>query len=142
MLKKHFFCVNLFLTNQNSFNMLNNRPLQAFLAITPIILFILMFLAYFMFIFSVVAKGGDSESQIMAGLGIFILIAVITAIVSLLSFVYFLIHAAKNPNLDNNNSSMRVVWILVIVLVSGLGPLIYWIAEIESKKPRPVIQSK
>src|SRR5690606_1530306 len=115
---------------------------QGFLAITPIILFILIFVAYFMFIFSVVAKGGDSESQIMTGLGMFILIAVLTAIISIMSFVYFLIHAAKNPNLDNNNSSMRVVWILIIVLVSGIGPLIYWIAEIESKKPRPVIRSK
>jgi uncharacterized membrane protein len=120
--------------------MLNNRPLQGFLAITPIILFILFFVAYFMFIFSVAANGGNSESDIMAGIGMFILVAIITAIVSLLSFVYFLIHAAKNPNLENNNSSMRIVWILVIVLVSGLGPLIYWIAEIEAKKPRPVIQ--
>jgi len=58
-------------------------------------------------------------------------------IVSLFSFIYFIIHVIKNPNLEQNN--MRLIWILIIVLVGGIGNLIYWIAEIESKKPRPII---
>lgn len=124
--------------------MLNSRTLQGFLAITPFVLFILIFVGYFMFIFSMVSDAGNLANHnglppnFLTGMGMVLLIAFLTAIISLLSLVYFLIHAAKNPNLEQNN--MRVVWILIIVLVSGIGNLIYWIAEIETKKPRPVIQ--
>src|SRR5690606_13746816 len=107
----------------------NNRTLQGFLAIAPFVLFILIFVGYFMFIFSMVSNAGNLENHnglppnFLTGMGMVLLIAFLTAIISLLSLVYFLIRAAKNPNLEQNN--MRVVWILIIVLVSGIGNLIY-----------------
>lgn len=123
--------------------MLNNRTLQGFLAIAPAALFILIFVVYFTAVFSMFLNIGTLENSnkiptgFLASMGMVFVILFITFIVSLLSFIYFIIHAAKNPNLEQNN--MRIVWILIIVLVSGIGNLTYWIAEIQTKKPKPVI---
>ena len=48
-----------------------------------------------------------------------------TVAISLLAFwIYALVSAIKNENLDSN---MRLVWVLVIILVSGLGAFLYLI---------------
>jgi|SRR5690554_4079709 len=123
--------------------MLNNRILQGFLAIAPIVLFILIFASYFAAIFSLfsnihaIEKTNQPPIKFLTGLGVVFLLLFVMVIVSLFSFIYFIIHVIKNPNLEQNN--MRLIWILIIVLVGGIGNLIYWIAEIESKKPRPII---
>lgn len=123
--------------------MLNNRRLQGFLAIAPIALFILIFMTYFATIFSLfssidaIDETNQAPIQLLTGLGIVFLLVFVMVILSLFSFIYFIIHVVKNPNLEQNN--MRLIWILIILLVGGIGNLIYWIAEIESKKPRPII---
>ncbi len=126
--------------------MLNNSKLQAFLAIAPIILLALLFVGYFVFFFSMIAvtstsgiKEPETPFGFMAGFGIFFALIMLTVLLSLFSLIYFILHAAKNPNLNENNGNMRLVWILIMVFVSGIGQLIYWIAEINSKNPRPVI---
>jgi hypothetical protein len=53
--------------------------------------------------------------------GLFI---VALAISCLAFWIYALVSAIKNENLD---SSMRLVWVLVIIFVSGLGALLYLI---------------
>ena len=123
--------------------MLNNRVLQGFLAIAPIALLILIFISYFAAIFSLfssidaIEETNQPPMEFLTGLGVVFLLMFVMVIVSLFSFIYFIIHVTKNPNLEQNN--MRLIWILIIVLVGGIGNLIYWIAEIESKKPRPII---
>lgn len=123
--------------------MLNNKFLQRFLALGPFVLLLLIFVGYFVAIFSMFTnietfeQSNEPPTELIAGFGIVFVLLLVMIILSLLSFAYFIIHAAKNPNLEQNN--MRVVWILIIVLVNGIGSIIYWIAEIESKKPRPVI---
>lgn len=125
--------------------MLNNSKLQAFLAIVPPILLLITILGYFFFLFSFVSEaeaiernGGEVvPTQIFAGIGIFIFLILICSLISLFSLIYFIIHAAKNPNLNEGN--MRIIWILVLVFVSGLGSLVYWLVEIRSKNPKPVI---
>lgn len=129
--------------------MLNNSKLQAFLAIAPMLLFGLMIIGYFVFFFTMImqVENFDGNAEIhnepsfafFAGFGIFFVMIMLTVLLSLCSLVYFILHAAKNPNLEANNSNMRLVWILIMVFVSGIGQLIYWIAEIKSKNPRPVI---
>lgn len=122
--------------------MLNNRTLQAFLAIGPILLLTMILIGYFFFIFSFVFNAEQMNNDqppiaFLGGFAIFIIGFFLYMILSLLSLIYFVIHAAKNPNLEAGSS--RVLWILIIVLVSGIGNLIYWIAEIQIKNPKPVI---
>ncbi len=124
--------------------MLNNSKLQAFLAIAPMVLFAVLFIGYFAFIFTMVFQVENMENEpppfgFFAGFGVFFVLIMLTVLLSLFSLVFFILHAAKNPNLENNNSNMRLVWILIMVFVGGIGQLIYWIAEIKSKNPRPVI---
>lgn len=135
--------------------MLNNSRLQTFLAIGPFILFIACFIGYFFFIFGTIGltahEGNEIEinsptevfPMVMAvGMGIFFAIFLLTCAISMFSWIYFLIHAVKNPNFDQTDQqNMRIIWILIIVLVSGLGNLLYWIVEIKSKNPRPIIHS-
>lgn len=123
--------------------MLNNRTLQGFLAIAPMALFVLIFVVYFATFFSMftnietLENSNNIPTGFLTGIGVVFVILFLTLIISLLSFIYFIVHVAKNPNLEQNN--MRVVWILIIVLVGGLGNLIYWLAEIQTKKPKPII---
>ena len=129
--------------------MLNNSKLQAFLAIAPMVLFGLMIIGYFVFFFTMITQVENFDDNAInhnepafaffAGFGIFFVLIMLTVLLSLCSLIYFILHAAKNPNLEANNGNMRLVWILIMVFVSGIGQLIYWIAEIKTKKPRPVI---
>ncbi len=124
--------------------MLNNRVLQGFLAITPLVSLILIFVGYFVFLFSIITNASQLDSnpddfptELLGGLAVIFIFIFLSVVLSLLSLIYFVIHAVKNPNLDQNN--MRLIWILIIVLVGGIGNLIYWIAEIQSKNTKPII---
>jgi len=125
--------------------MLNNKSLQAFLAIAPPVVFAICMLGYFIFIFSVIGgmrqieNSGNQEFPVafFSGLAFFIVMILVASLLSLFSLIYFIIHAAKNPNLKEGN--MLVVWILILVLVSMIGSLIYWLVEIRLKNPKPVI---
>lgn len=123
--------------------LLNNKSLQTFLAIGPLVLFILCFISYFAFFFSIFLNMEQLENQteppmqMFIGLGVFFVIFFLAMFLSLFSLIYFVLHAAKNPNLTDGN--MRLVWILIIVFISGIGNIVYWFAEIKSKNPRPII---
>lgn len=124
--------------------MLNNRSIQTFLAIGPLLLLTMIIIGYFFFLSSFVFNAEQMNNDqppiaFFGGFAIFMIGFVLYMILSLLSLIYFVLHAAKNPNLEAGSSS--VVWILIIVLVSGIGNLIYWIAEIQVKNPKPVIRN-
>ena len=130
--------------------MLNNKSLQAFLAIGPIVLFVLLMMAYFVFFFTMISSAQSLENfdengsapfptEFFAGFGVFFVLILLTVFLSFFSLVYFIIHAAKNPNLEGDNSNMKIVWILILAFLSGIGQLVYWIVEIKTKNPKPVI---
>jgi len=120
--------------------MFNNKFLQRFAALSPLIFVFLIILSYIFFIVTMLvgASHPPKPELFYVGLGIFIITVILSCIVSIFSLVFYVIHALKNPNLEQNNS--KIAWILVIVLVNGLGALIYWIAEVEFKKPRPIVE--
>lgn len=130
--------------------MLNNRTLQSFLALAPGISMILFMFGYFFFIISFVGNIQEISSSehldeppedLIYGLnyyiGIIFFIVFLLIILSILAWIFYIIHIAKNPNLEENNQ--RVIWILVVVFGGGMGIFVYWLAEIVTKNPKPVI---
>lgn len=120
--------------------MLHNKFWQGFFAIGPIIMFVLFFIAYFIFIFSMIgnlhelenSSNGMPPTSMFAGMGVFFLFLLLMIFTSLGSLIFYIMHAVQNPNLKQGNS--LVVWILLFVFVGGIGKLIYWIIEILGKR--------
>lgn len=120
--------------------MLHNKFWQAFFALAPIIIGIISIGFYIYFVFNLVIDieaienaGGEPTPQMIFG-NIIGLMAFLTVIIliSLGSSIFYIVHAVQNPNLKNNN--LLIVWILLFILVSGIGQLIYWLVEIVAKR--------
>lgn len=128
-------------------SLLNNPKLQAILAIVPVTLFILGLLSYFGIFFSMfstidaqLGHMGNSKSLLSALLGnliIFIFLVLMSFFMGVISFVYFVVHAVKNPNLIKSDD--RLFWIIAIIFGNGLGIFVYWFSQIKRKDPRPII---
>ncbi len=119
--------------------MLQSKFWQGFFAIAPIAMLFLGMIAYFLFIFFILnhVEELDNSSEysaqlILGNIGAFLLYVLIALLVSLGSLVYYIVHAANNPNLRENN--MLLIWILLFVFANGIGQLIYWIIEIVNKR--------
>jgi predicted metal-binding membrane protein len=63
----------------------------------------------------------DAAAPIIFGGG-FLLVWLLLGIAALILWLWALIHAIQNPSLSGNE---RLIWILVIVLTSWIGALIY-----------------
>ena len=123
--------------------LLNNKPVQTLLAVGPVILFALSFMVYFAFFVSAIIdtyKIAPLEPLLadwFHNVNIFLVLSLGVSAFFIISTVYFVLHAAQNPLLENGN--MRIVWILIITLLSGIGNFIYWLLEIRNKRTEPVI---
>ena len=135
------------LVDRDLTSLLNNPKLQAILAIVPITLFILSLLSYFGIFFSMfstldaqLGHMGSSKSFLSALLGnliIFIFLVLMSFFTGVISFVYFVVHAVKNPNLIRSDD--RLIWIIAIIFGNGLGIFVYWLMQIKRKDHRPII---
>jgi len=119
--------------------MLHNKFWQGFFALAPVILLFVAMIGYFIFIFSLLgnideieSSGNDSASYIFGGIGVFFIAIIFVALISIGSLIFYIMHAVQNQNLKDNN--LLIVWILLFVMLSGLGQLIYWIVEIIAKR--------
>lgn len=124
--------------------MLHSKFWQAFFALAPIIMFFILIIAYLGFVFSMIgnieeieAAGNASASLILGRIGLFFVLIVLTAMISVASLVFYIVHAVQNPNLKENN--LLLVWILLFVFVGGIGKLIYWIIEIVNKREQTTL---
>lgn len=122
--------------------MLQSRFWQAFFALAPLLLLFLALGGYFLFLLSMFSKApgwphGEEQPPLafIGGLGLFLFVIFLVVLLSLGSLIFYIVHAAQNPNLRENN--LLVVWILLFVFANGLGQLIYWIIEILNKKNQP-----
>ena len=128
-------------------SLLNNSKLQAILAIVPLAIFILAILSYFIIFFSLfgtidsqLGHEGTNKSMLTSLLGnliIFIFLVFLGFFVGVISFIYYVVHAVKNPNLIESDD--RLLWILAIILGNGIGVFVYWLSQIKRKDPRPII---
>ncbi|MFZ9003002.1 MAG: hypothetical protein ACO20F_06620 [Robiginitalea sp.] len=120
--------------------MLESKFWQGFFALAPLISLVLLFVGYGAFLFSILSNlpsGGEPDpSAVFGSLGLFMIIIFTVVLISLGSLVFYIVHAANNPNLRENN--LLLVWILLFIFASGIGQLIYWIIEILSKPNREV----
>lgn len=119
--------------------MIHNRFWQAFFAIAPIITMIVAIAGYIIFIISTIgnfqeteSSGNVSASIILGNMVIFFILIMLAVLFSILSLIFYIVHAVQNPNLKEHN--LLLVWILLFVFVSGIGQLIYWIIEILNKR--------
>lgn len=123
--------------------LLNNRPVQTLLAVGPVMLFALSFMVYFVFFVSAILGTYKTEplqpllTDWFNNVNIFLVLSLGVSAFFIISTVYFVLHAAQNPLLENGN--MRIVWVLVIILLNGIGNFIYWLLEIRNKRQAPVI---
>ncbi len=125
--------------------MIHNKFWQAFFALSPIIIFIIIMLGYFAFLFSVLSNIPELEQShdgppelLFSWMGGFFVVLFLVILLSLASLIFYIVHAVQNPNLKKNN--LLLLWILLFVFVSGLGQLIYWIVEIVAKRNDPAIE--
>lgn len=115
--------------------MINNKFWQGFFALAPLLSLFLILIGYFWFIFLVIAGDGDPghwrDAEILGGVFSFLAIILLVVLISVGSLIFYIVHAAQNPDLRGNN--MLLVWILLFIFANGIGQLIYWIVEILSK---------
>lgn len=125
--------------------MLKSKFWQAFFALGPFISLILIFIGYAVFLIAMltaIPKGGEHPDPValFGGVGVLLFAILTIFLISMASLVYYIVHAAFNPNLRANN--LLILWILLFLFTSGLGQFIYWIVEIVSKpQPSPSQQS-
>ncbi|MDX1332482.1 MAG: hypothetical protein R3252_05585 [Robiginitalea sp.] len=116
--------------------MLQSKFWQAFFALSPLVSLLLLFVGYGVFLFSILSNlphGGEPDpSTVFGSLGVFLVIILLMVLLSLGSMVYYIVHAAYNPNLKENN--LLLVWVLLFIFASGVGQLIYWIVEILTRR--------
>lgn len=120
--------------------MIHNKFWQAFFALAPILLGILSIGFYIYFVFDLVSdieameasQGAISASLILGNVAWFFGFIMLLILISVSSFVFYIVHAVQNPNLKGNN--LLIVWILLFVFVGGIGQFIYWLVEIVSKR--------
>ena len=127
--------------------MLQSKFWQGFFAIAPIAMLFLGMIAYFLFLFFILNnmdeldQGAEnySASLILGNVGAFVLFILVAICVSIGSLVFYIVHAANNPNLRENN--MLLIWILLFVFANGIGQLIYWIVEIINKRAHQTVRT-
>lgn len=121
--------------------MLKSKFWQAFFALSPLICLLLLLIGYAILLISIFSHlpeleltGGDPPMSFFGGVGVFVVLVFLMVMVSLASLVFYIVHAANNPNLKENN--LLLIWILLFIFASGIAQLIYWIIEILNK-PEP-----
>ena len=116
--------------------MLQSKFWQAFFAFAPLISLVLIFMGYAVFLYGVLSKvprGGEpTHAEVLGSVGFFMVIVFVVVLISLASLVFYIVHAANNPDLRENN--LLLIWILLFIFASGIGQLIYWIVEILNKQ--------
>jgi hypothetical protein len=120
--------------------MKTNKILYAVLAFAPLILVIPMMLM----MFSMFAEILDHPMRYQNGelpdsfISIF-LISLVVGLLGLIGIIMYVIHATKNKHIPD---SSRTMWVLVIVLTSTIGMIVYyfnWIRkedELNAKLPQ------
>jgi hypothetical protein len=104
----------------------SKKILIGVLSILPVIFFALYFFSFISMMFfergPVNQDGGPAISFLIS-----ILMAIIGTILTLVMTIYHVIYISKSTTM---NSSDKLVWILVVVLLNWIGDIIFWYVKI------------
>jgi len=99
-----------------------------FLPIVLIIIYVIILFGTLFFTFSEIDQGHQDPSYLFTGGFAFMFICMLAAVLlSLGLLVFYIIHVYKNEKFD---STIKLIWILVFLFASGIGPIIYYFVEI------------
>lgn len=103
-----------------------------FLPLLCIIAYVLFFLKFF---FSSISLPGNDpfidDQYFLNNFFILIILVLVGAISGFVLMIYYIIQANSNPKFDSNQ---KLMWILILVLSSFLGNIIYYFVEIIPQK--------
>lgn len=114
--------------------MRNNKVIYGLLAFAPILLFLIGFALPFLGMFAMLTvSGGHGEagySLIWLMLGLQMIVTFVSLVLHLLSMVMYLLHIMRNGSVPAEH---RIYWILGVVLLAGVGHIVYYMLYILPK---------
>lgn len=103
----------------------------------PVIGFGLYFLFFFTFFLNIAGDEVEHVDELPANFMIMFLAIMLAVISSFAMMIYYLIHV----NRSDKKSDHKLIWILILVLASGIGNVAYYFVEIlgfgKSKEASP-----
>lgn len=111
------------------------------LTFLPLILLLGYFVVFFKFFLTMMSNTSDNpfhqdEIPVMLFANFFWMFVLIglSVLISLGIMIYYIIHANKNPRLDNNQ---KIMWTLILIFVNSIGSIVYYFMEILPLKKLP-----
>ncbi len=103
-----------------------------FLPLLCILAYLLFFLKFF---FSSISSPAYDpfidEEYFLENFIMLVIFVLVAAVFGFVLMIYYIIHANSNPKFDTNQ---KLMWILILVLSSFLGNIIYYLVEIIPQK--------
>lgn len=114
----------------------SKRIWYGILAIAPIPLFGMYIYSFFQLIpnFLVLEELEAPPTEFFLHFGKLFIYIALAGILSLVGMIIFILDVVKNKKFQGANSNLQVVWILIIILLSTIGILVYYFVEIIPRK--------
>ena len=110
------------------------------LTFLPFILLLIYILYFFTFFLSSMLQleqnGNDFSMVFLKSFSVIIVLIVVAITIKIAVMIYYIIHASNNLKNDTNT---KIMWVVLLVLVSTIASIVYYFVEIlplkESNKP-------
>ena len=105
----------------------SKKILLGILTLLPVLCIGLYIFFFFSFFFDIAGGNEPEISEVFPAKFRFLFLMIITALVSgFAMMIYYIIHVNKSDMKSDN----KLIWILILVLASGLGNIAYYLVEI------------
>ena len=112
-----------------------------FMPILFIIGYIVLFFTLFFGTFNDLSNSSEGPPEhFFSSFFILFIFLALTLISGLIATVFHIIHIAKNPKLKQQNNG-QLIWILIVLLVNGIGGIIYYFMEILPEPKDSIVDS-
>lgn len=110
---------------------LNKKIILGVLTFIPVVFFALCLFIFLRFFFvSLSSPQYDpylNEEYFITNLALLIVLILASIVIGVGMMIYYIVHANSNPKFDSNQ---KLIWILILVLTSFLGNIVYYFVEI------------